>query len=216
MATIIFDFDDTVAVGPGPVLAYAHGVAGIAGSGFLDEVQDALDNLDRSDFQGGYHAVAAHARARGVTNAQLDAAYTRSRTLLGTEAVPVDPAPGLLDLLAALDASVRVELVTNAPETGIHDLFARWGIAERFGRLHFSARKPRGIEPVVRDALEHGPVLSIGDIYDFDLAPAAALGADTALVGTPRPGQQVTFHATTLEALAPDVLAWAGRAATAS
>lgn len=33
-ATIIFDFDGTLAVGNGPVLAYAGQVAAVAGDGF--------------------------------------------------------------------------------------------------------------------------------------------------------------------------------------
>jgi FMN phosphatase YigB (HAD superfamily) len=64
----------------------------------------------------------------------------------------------------------------------------------------------------VAEALLRGPVLSVGDIYENDLAPAAALGADTALVGPTWMSfaARTTMAAATLPELYPLIEVWAG------
>ncbi|GMA34195.1 hypothetical protein GCM10025876_03990 [Demequina litorisediminis] len=89
------------------------------------------------------------------------------------------------------------------------------GVDGRLEHVVTSAGKPRGIEAVVSDALTRGPVLSIGDIHEFDLLPAAALGADTALVGpaAAHPPADVTMAAVHLPELYPAIQSWAARSA---
>ncbi|MDJ1370689.1 HAD family hydrolase [Gulosibacter molinativorax] len=217
-ATIIFDFDGTVAVGNGPVLAYARFVAEVIGPGYLDAVAEVLQrhDLGAGRYRDGYDVVGSLARDRGVEEGVLNSAYALSRDILGKEEAAVEPAPGLITLLDSLDPSIHLELATNAPNSGVLELLDRWGIREKFSRLHFSVGKPSGLEPILRDALSRGPVLSIGDIYEFDLAPAAALGADTAFLGanaTDRlPGEAAptsTMRAHDLATLVPSIQTWA-------
>lgn len=211
--SIIFDFDGTLAVGDGPVLAYARYAAEAAADDYLERVQVELDKhaVGASELRDGYDVVGTLARTDGVDEQTLNAAYAHSRTRLGTADAPVSPAPGLLDLLAALDPGIRIILATNAPDQGIRELLAAWGIADRFAALHFTVGKPAGLEPILLSALADGPVLSIGDIFAFDLAPARALGAATALVGATAETspESPTMRGTTLEDVAPAIRTWA-------
>lgn len=220
-ATIIFDFDGTVAVGDGPVRAYARFAAEAAGGDdYLERVEAELAryNTGASAYRDGYDVVGSLARDAGVDEGTLSAAYAHSRAELGTAKAPVEPAPGLAELTARLDPGIRLVLATNAPGDGINRALTAWGLADAFAERHFAVGKPAGLEPIIRAALEAGPVLSIGDIFEFDLAPAAALGADTALVGATAASSpaQPTLRGQTLAALVPDILAWSAAAAGTS
>lgn len=214
--SIIFDFDGTLAVGNGPVLAYARYAAEAAADDYLARVEAELATYDRGEscFRDGYDVVGTFAREDGVDEATLNAAYQHSRTHLGTGDAPVSPAPGLVDLVQHLDPGIRIILATNAPGEGIPALLETWGIAGRFAATHFRVGKPTGLEPILTAALADGPVLSIGDIFAFDLAPAHALGADTALVGATATtsNESPTLRATTLAELAPEIHRWAASA----
>jgi len=211
--TIVFDFDGTIAVGDGPVLAYARFAAEAAADDYLARVGAALEDHARggSSFRDGYDVVGSLARADGVDAATLDAAYRHSRTRLGSEEAPVELAPGVRELIAALDPGIRLVLATNAPADGIPELLSGWGIADRFAATHFTVGKPAGLTPILRAALAEGPVLSIGDIFAFDLAPAQELGADTALVGATAATTRAapTLRAATLAELVPGITDWA-------
>lgn len=216
--SIIFDFDGTLAVGDGPVLAYARYASEAAADDYLARVHVELDRHARgeSDLRDGYDVVGTLARADGVDDETLNAAYAHSRTRLGTADAPVSPAPGLLELLDALDPGIRIILATNAPDQGVRELLDTWGIADRFAALHFTVGKPAGLEPILRAALADGPVLSIGDIFAFDLAPAQTVGAATALVGATAETspESPTMRGTTLEDVAPAIRAWAASVLT--
>ncbi|UNK70353.1 HAD family hydrolase [Microbacterium sp. H1-D42] len=214
--SIIFDFDGTLAVGNGPVLAYARYAAEAAADDYLTRVEVELASYDRGEsrFRDGYDVVGTLAREDGVDEDTLQAAYQHSRTRLGTDDAPVSPAPGLLDLLQSLDPGIRIILATNAPGAGIPALLDTWGLTGRFAATHFTVGKPTGLEPILKAALTDGPVLSIGDIFAFDLAPAQALGADTALVGATAETSDATptMRGTTLAQLTPDIHRWAASA----
>ncbi|WP_084077981.1 HAD family hydrolase [Demequina sp. NBRC 110057] len=216
--TVIFDFDGTLALGDGPVRAYARCVADAAGdSRIVDDFEDALVRIAAGStaFRDGYHAVAASAASHGVDAATMDAAYLASRALLGTDEAPIEAPAGLGDFLDALAEHADRLLVTNAPDINLDLAIASLGAAGKFEGRVTSARKPVGIEAVVTDALTRGPVLSIGDIHEYDLAPAAALGADTALVGpaAARPPATITMAAVHLPDLYPAIQSWAAQSA---
>lgn len=212
--TIVFDFDGTVAVGSGPVLAYAREVARQVGEGFLARVEAALDAFDRGEdggFRDGYDVVGRFAAEAGLSAEATQAAYAASRATLGSDRAPVDVAPGLAELLGALPDDVRVVLATNAPEAGVERVLEARGVRAAFDELHFDVGKPAGLTPIIEEALAAGPVLAVGDMVSNDLAPAAALGADTALVGATAltTTASVTMRAATLAELADPILAWA-------
>ncbi|NHI17977.1 HAD family hydrolase [Microbacterium excoecariae] len=213
-STIVFDFDGTLAVGPGPVLAYARAVAECADPELLAEIVEALDTFEEDGsggFRDGYDVVGTLAQRRGIPAAEVQAAYRRSRAALGTDACPVEAAPGLAVLLGRLPVDTRVILATNAPADGLDRVLAAWGLAGRFDEVLAEVGKPAGLTPIIRRALKDGPVLAVGDIVENDLAPAAAEGAATALVGatwrtSPAPA---TMRGPSIGDIADEIAAWA-------
>lgn len=202
-AAVIFDFDGTVALGHGPVRAYADAIPAerLANSAaFAEQVEVALAELDdlTSDYRDGYHAVAELATAQGVSPEALSQAYIASRRLLGTDKAPVHMPRKLPELLHAISEHAWVVLATNAPDDGIEALLSTWNIRQYFDQLSFNSRKPAGMTQVI-EGLGARRILAIGDIAENDLDPAAELGAQTLLV-TPH-------H--TLDDAAADIIAWA-------
>ncbi|WP_062201894.1 HAD family hydrolase [Demequina salsinemoris] len=210
--TVIFDFDGTLALGDGPIEAYARGVAEAAR---VPEIADAgLEALARfaageSEAIDGYDAVRAAAVALGADDEALSAGYLASRRVLATDDAPISAPAGLADLLARLSEHAELVLVTNSPDIRIDEALEALG-ATAITRKVCSARKPAGLAAVVEDALATGPVLSVGDIYVNDLEPAAARGAATALVGSTwkKWAAVVTMAAATLPELYARIEAW--------
>ncbi len=209
---LLFDFDGTIALGDGPVLAYARQVAdrldGPARGALLDGIRSALAAAD-GDALDGYDAVRRAAETEGADAALLSAAYLASRAQLGTVEAPVSAPEGLADFLS--DAAGRAErvLVTNAPAIRIDEALAALGLAGLFDRVVTSARKPAGLDEVLAALPADARVLSIGDIWHNDLAPAHARGHATALIGGfADPAATPTFRASTFVELVPRLEDW--------
>ncbi|MDN4476487.1 HAD family hydrolase [Demequina sp. SYSU T00192] len=216
--TVIFDFDGTLALGDGPLDAYVRAVDELAGvEGFAEAAAVERSRLATEPglYRDAYHAVASAAEAVGIDQQTMSAGYLRSRDLLATDEAPVVAPPGLGEFLARLARHAELVLVTNAPDTRIAEALEALGADGVFSRRVCSARKPAGIAAVIDVALMRGPVLSVGDIDEFDLAPARERGADTALVGpaAAHGAAQVTFAGERLELLYPAIEAWAAGAA---
>lgn len=217
--TIVFDFDGTLALGDGPITAFARAIAdGTGDAGFADRAAAALAQFESGeiDFRDGYDAVTRTALADGIAPELLSDAYTSSRALLGSAAAAVTPPTGLAAFLARVGAQADLVLATNAPSEGVLAVLDGWGVTDAFDAMHFTVGKPEGLVTVLRNALERGPVLAIGDIVEFDLAPAAQLGADTALVGATalRSNASPTMRARSLADLFDQITVWVESAAS--
>ena len=164
--TIVFDLDGTLALGEGPIVAYARSLARVAGDGFLTTAEAELASFATGDsgYRDGYHAVGTAAEHAGIA-ADVSAAYETSRDVLGTPAAPVAPPAGIADLLRDLAGDARLVLATNAPDAGVRELLADWRIADLFSAMHFSVGKPDGLSAVIRGALEDGAVLEMAVKY---------------------------------------------------
>ena len=213
--SIVFDFDGTLAIGHGPVLAYARAVAPLAKDNFVERVEDELRAYDAGEasYRDGYHVVAEVAAQDGVPSEAMNQAYQQSRTVLGTPEAPIDAPDGLIEILDALRGLATLHVATNAPAIGVEQILESWGARPYFDQLHTQVGKPDGLYPIVEQLLEQGPVLSVGDIYDFDLKPAHDLGADTVLVGATAQSStvEVTMRGNTITDLRHDMLRWAAR-----
>ncbi|MGJ0389131.1 HAD family hydrolase [Microbacterium sp. CGR1] len=208
---LLFDFDGTIALGDGPVLAYAVQVATALGDdgSFVESIRTALAASD-GEALDGYDAVRRAATQRGAGSRLLSAAYRASREQLATPAAPIIAPEGLADFLteaAAADAE-RV-LVTNAPATRIDAALDALGLAGLFDRIVTGAGKPAGLEAVLAGLPDDARVLSIGDIWHNDLAPAHARGHATALIGGfADPDANPTYRAADFATLIPQLTAW--------
>lgn len=205
---LLFDFDGTIALGDGPVLAYAQQVSAELGDpdGFVDGIRTAIAAGDAAALDG-YDAVRRSAEVAGADAAQLSRAYLASRAQLGTAEAPIVAPDGLAAFLTDVDAE-RI-LVTNAPDIRLTEALEALGLAGLFDRIVTSARKPGGLESVLSELPTDARVLSIGDIWRNDLAPAHALGHATALVGEFAASDATpTFRAATLTELLPQIQGW--------
>ncbi len=216
-ATLVFDFDGTLALGHGPVLAYARQVATLSGDdGFVPLADDELTRLDAglSDSLDGYDAVRRLAESRGVDPSILAAAYQTSRAELGTPAAPVELPQGLGDFVAQAAQTVRLVVATNAPPAGIEAVLSELPAVPGGWETHYSLGKPAGLAPLISRLLADGPVLVAGDIWELDLAVPAQLGAMTALVGphARRPQYPAMLRGDTLADLFDDITIWVAAA----
>lgn len=210
---IIFDFDGTVALGDGPVRAYAREAARAASDpeAFLAQVESGLRPAASTAEQplDAYDVIRIVADEAGLSADALSRAYLDSRALLGTEAAPVAAPIGLAELAVRLPAECI--LVTNAPAVRIAETLATLGLDDAFSRIVTDARKPDGLARLLDEPAVSGRrVLAVGDIWRNDLAPAHARGLDTALVGEfVDPAATPTFRAPTLAELLPRLETWA-------
>ena len=205
---LIFDFDGTVALGDGPLLAYARAVAAHTASPdtFVAAVAAQLA-APTADVIDGYDVVRRAAEAEAIPADALSAAYRESRAHLGTPAAPIATAAGLIGFLQGVDAE-RL-LVTNAPATRLDEALTALGLAGLFDRIVTDAAKPVGLELLLDTLGEGVRVLAIGDVWRNDLAPAHVRGHATALVGGyPDPAARPTFRADTLDELLPVLGDW--------
>ncbi|MBF4563094.1 HAD family hydrolase [Microbacterium sp. VKM Ac-2870] len=216
---LIFDFDGTVALGDGPVRAYARAVAEQAGLGpsFVDDVAAGLAATEGADAGSAeatddaaidaYDLVRVLAVAAGATPDALSRGYAASRTQLASEAAPITAPDGLAAFLADVDAE-RI-LVTNAPGVRIPEALSALGLDRHFDRIVVSAGKPDGLADMLDGLGDDAAVLAVGDIWRNDLAPAHERGHATALVGGyPDPSASPDFHARTLPELLPALSDW--------
>lgn len=203
---LIFDFDGTIALGDGPVRAYARAVASELGepAGFDQALDRAIADGGSLD---GYDAVRRAAETFGASPEMLGRAYAAGRVLLAGPDAPIEAPAGLAALLAEVDAE-RV-LVTNAPGVRIPEALEALGLTGLFDRIVTAAGKPDGLAAILDEYGVDARLISIGDIWHNDLAPADARGHATALVGGDAPaGVRPTLHAADTAALIPALRAW--------
>lgn len=204
---VVYDFDGTVSVGDAPAREYLRGIAGNR----ADQLFAAWDAAGRPGLDG-YAMVADWARANGVSQTDRSHAYAASRAALHDGRIATQAPAGLADLLHIRPDPVRCVLVTNAPIDGIGPALERMGLGGCFDELIGDAGKPAGLPALLRQVLGGLPaerLLSVGDLWANDLAPAAAIGAATALVDPQGTGNgSPTYRACTLTALLPDIERW--------
>ncbi|GAA1588882.1 HAD family hydrolase [Leucobacter aridicollis] len=204
---MIFDFDGTVSLGDGPVLAYAQAVADGSGSDeFLPAVREHMALADGA-YIDGYDLVRGVALEWGIAASALAQAYLASRELLATPAAPVAAPAGLAEFLERAPAE-RI-LLTNAPEIRIEAALDALGLRGAFDAVITSAGKPAGISDLLDRLGPERRVLSVGDVWQNDLAPVHARGHATALVGShAQPDARPDYAGPTVTELLPALRAW--------
>jgi phosphoglycolate phosphatase-like HAD superfamily hydrolase len=189
LPTLVLDFDGTVCLGDAPVRCYAaevlrHVEPGRAGE-LAEELRRHLDGEPGTPaYADGYVAVAQIAGPH-VAPEVLHTAYQASRGALAGRALDIATPAGLPGFLAALDGRARRVLVTNAPATGIAESLDVLGLTDVIDEVRTNAGKPAGFAALLPDLLRGAPpetLMSVGDIWVNDIAPALAQGCATAFV----------------------------------
>ncbi|GAA5229401.1 hypothetical protein GCM10025779_02140 [Arthrobacter cryoconiti] len=214
---LILDFDGTVCLGDGPVLAYADAAATFLPESARQELKDAVDAFLSHDpeaaaYKDGYAAVAALAGTR-VSHEQLDWAYAESRRRLASGEVEISTAPGLASFLESLSGKVLRVLLTNAPVIGVHESLTKLGLADVVDAVVPEAGKPENFTPLLTTLLAHRApyeLMSVGDVWLNDIEPALRAGCATAFIDRfeHRTGA-ANLSATHFELLYPGITAWA-------
>ncbi|WP_323743570.1 HAD family hydrolase [Agreia pratensis] len=222
--TLLFDFDGTLSLGVGPVVAYARAAAqqlpAVEAEAFVEAVVATLGEHPSGQAPGtsaidGYDLVRLMSADHGIRPETLGEAYLASRAHLGSTLAPVVAPDGLVDFLSEARQHANLVVATNAPDIRIDAALEMLGLAGLFDATYTSVGKPNGMTAVLDEWLPRGQVLSIGDVWVNDLAPAHARGALTALVGstsdeTPdeTPDVTPTFAAHHLHELYPAITEW--------
>jgi FMN phosphatase YigB (HAD superfamily) len=222
---VVFDFDGTVSLGHGPVRSYARIIANSLPADQAIEFLGRFETELASPGLGagaaapidGYDLVRLLAEGYDVPAGVRSSAYLSSRLELATAAAPVIAPTGLAEFLADARPKAHLVLATNAPSIRIEETLVALGLAGSFDAVHTSVGKPAGFGPLLDELLASlsagtdaaAGLLSIGDVWANDLAPAHDRGATTALVGGPSPaGATPTFRATHLYELYPALQEW--------
>lgn len=211
---LIFDFDGTVCTGDEATLDFAFRVGG---EKYVRAIELYLQQgpvpgtvIDTAD--DAWRAVGQLAAADGISD-QLDEHFLATRTALREGTVPAHPPEGFtawLDGLKTLGATVI--LATNSPAVGMPEMLRAIGVDGHFSELITDADKPRGMAQIL-DALllEHSAddLMSVGDLWNNDLAPAAERGVATAYIDRWNIRQgEATFHQTSLPLMYKDIENW--------
>ena len=217
--TLLFDFDGTLSLGPGPVLAYARAAAAalpeLHRAAFVETVHAAIEAHPSGRVPGsgaidGYDLVRLLSSGHGIEPDSLGAAYLASREHLASALAPIVAPDGLADFLAAAREHAWLVVATNAPGIRFDAALDALGLAGLFDAVYTSVSKPAGLDGVLEEWMPRGQLLSIGDVWANDLAPAHARGALTALIGPAgdEAGVTPTFRADHLHELYPVIADW--------
>lgn len=145
----------------------------------------AVDHLDLLNVGDLWWVPAACAAHHGLDPAAQASAFLAVREWMSGPDFTLAGTPGLRETLLALGRrGVARVLATNSPQPDSEVLLAKAGLAGTMDRCFFRCNKPAGMAAVVEavcaaHSLRPPQVLSVGDNYVNDIAPARALGCHT-------------------------------------
>ncbi|OFL59800.1 hypothetical protein HMPREF2760_12320 [Corynebacterium sp. HMSC065D07] len=181
---LLFDFDGTVSLGHGPVLAYARHIGEATGNHSIPHTAEhMLSTNDASlvHYRDGYDLVRSLATDCDAPEDSCQQAYMASRLNLADTGITAPE--GLAEFLGSYPG--RVVLATNSPETGLAEALKVLGLSNSFDAIYTRVGKPDGLTRILESDFPDSPIIAFGDIWDFDLAPVAARGGHTVLLETP-------------------------------
>ena len=116
---------------------------------------------------------------------------------------------GLAEFLASYPGSAI--LATNSPEIGLSAALHTLGLDRSFDTVYTRVGKPEGLTRILdTDLADTDPthLIAFGDIWEFDLAPVAAVGGRTVLVDSPfatSPEADPTWRVTRVTDIFPEL-----------
>lgn len=224
---LVFDLDGTLYRSAAACLHYAQGIAETLDPAARDTYLAAVEQflgagggVEASD--GWEAAVVLAGGSRGHSRAYSEP-FERTRAFMLTDACALDVPDGLVELLERAAGRARRILVSNTPSFGVMPLLNRLGLAERLDEVVCDAAKPHRFAERLRayadmEGVPVRAVLSIGDHFVNDIAPALEAGCSTAYVNPfgVGPSGRADLEATRLEDLLGDIDAWLSQPAVAA
>lgn len=190
-AVLVWDLDGTLYRSVAACLHYAQGIAETLEASRRDAYLAAVERylaggggIDAAD--GWEAAVRLAGGERGASRA-FGEAFAATRGYMLTDACELEVPDGLPDLLRRLEGGVRRVLASNTPAYGVMPLLERLDLAGLFDEISCDSAKPVGFARRLRAYAElydlsPNAVLSIGDHFVNDIAPALDAGCATAYV----------------------------------
>jgi len=216
---LLLDFDGTVCLGDGPVLAYAEeAFAQLPAALRADADRRVAAYLAHTPQDGDDEAADAYSLVLQIAGSHigadaLSAAYLASRKRLETDDLGIHPPEGLHESLQELGPQVTRVLMTNSPELGLERALETLGVAGLLDQVVCSAAKPvalaRHVGVLLGGQSPHR-LLSVGDHWTNDIAVPRAMGCATAyLAPAPHPLRPADVTARTYAELALHIKTWA-------
>lgn len=218
-SAIFWDFDGTVYRAPSACRFYAEQISlSLAPSeraAYLDRVERYLEGKGGLDAADGWEAAVKAAEGQDDP-ARRPEAFRKARAYLESGQCPIEVPAGLRATVELLRPTSRQLLLSNTPAYGVLGLLGRLGVADLFDEVVCEAAKPAALPARLAAAqaifgLPASALLSIGDHFANDIAPALGAGAATAYVNAfgAGPAGAATFEAPALEGLLGSVRDWA-------
>jgi FMN phosphatase YigB (HAD superfamily) len=217
-SAILWDFDGTVYRAPAACQRYAEEISRslppAQRPAYLERVERYLRGEGGVQAADGWEAAVMAAEGEDDPSRRREA-FRRAREYLQSGHCRVDVPAGLRETVERLRPVCRQFLLSNTPAYGVFGLLQRLGLADLFDEVVCEAGKPASLPAriaAVRGVfgLPAHRVLSAGDHFPNDIAPALGAGAATAYIDPFRAGPTAlaTFEASTLEALLAPIEAW--------
>lgn len=215
----VWDLDGTLYRSTEACRHYARGIAAelpeARRQAYLAALDDYLAGASGTVAADGWEAAVVLAGGpRGASRAHAGA-FARTRAFMLTDECDLAVPEGLVDLIEQSSDGTRHVLMSNTPAFGVMPLLERLGLLGLFDEIVCHAEKPERFAPRLRAlARVHGvppaAVMSIGDHFVNDIAPALELGCATAYVDPFRVGPtgRATLEAARMEELLPALAAW--------
>lgn len=186
---------------------------------FLEEIEGYLQVAETTQYSSDWEALLGIARpylpADPLQVAQVMRPVSgQLRQYLLSDGCQLHLSQTVRDFLWEVRDRVHLAVVTNGPATTVEPLLVKLGVRDYFDYVHAEAGKPDGLIGAARAALGIVPVeqvriISVGDSYANDMAPALAQGWEGALVaGRHVPPGPVTYMAKTVQQLVPFLQHW--------
>jgi FMN phosphatase YigB (HAD superfamily) len=216
---LVFDLDGTLYRSAAACMHYAQGIAETLDGNVRDAYLAAVElflaaggGVDAAD--GWEAAVVLAGGERGHSRAYAEP-FERTRAFMLTDACALEVPDGLIELLGRSAGKARRVLVSNTPSFGVMPLLNRLGLAERLDEVVCDAAKPHRFAERLRayatvEGIPPRSVLSIGDHFVNDIAPALEAGCSTAYVNPfgVGPRGRADLEAPRLEELLDGIDAW--------
>jgi FMN phosphatase YigB (HAD superfamily) len=215
---LLFDFDGTVYRGDAPFREYAAQIARAIPESdretFLGRAARQLAGVREVEAGDPWHAMARLAEPYQLDRTALHEAFMKTRAYMMTDACRLEVPAVLPSFLTRARRQVVVALASNSPREACLPLLQKLGLQDAFHLVRPSAHKPEGLLPLIAELEAQfetppGQVMSVGDYYVNDIAPAQSAGFRTAYIspGDYFPGP-VDLAGKRLEDVLPGVAIW--------
>lgn len=207
---ILWDFDGTLYRGIKPFTVYSSCILHLLGkedSGEIGEIERRL--RDCNDFYGndGYEIVGRYFST--VSSHVMQIAYEQMREILLQHPEYVEvPEQLRIFLPKAKERSIMI-VASNSPEPYVTPFLEKLNLKNYFPKIISKAAKPEGIIKIIKELPEDASLLSVGDHYTNDIAPALAMGRDAAFISNCiRWNYKATIKGKKIEDVLPEIDKW--------